>query len=193
MTPRKRKELENRRVLLLQKLQAKEFVETRIRPFIEILQVLEENRVPFKIVRMVNIPPEWKPFMDELLSESPFVLFGLDKVPQADDHMLIHELLDCYPSVHAFRYVPDLQSLPPGTSLRAVAAGRHTGDETIYFSYFAYPFVLEVALSGLTQADETELFNFWHGDAVIFPKNRAWLMAYSLEGEWRYGKKTDAV
>ena len=79
MTPEKRKELEGRRVLLQQKQQATAFVESRVRPFIEILQTLKKNEVDFNIVEFFNISPEWSMFLDEILLGDPFAAFGLNK------------------------------------------------------------------------------------------------------------------
>ena len=189
MTPEKRKELEDRRVLLQQKQEAKEFVESSVRPFVEILQILKESHVQFNIVEFVNVRPEWKIFLDEILSEDPFAAFGLNKVPQVNDNSLINDLLDCYPSTNPFRYVPGLPLMPHGTSLSSIIETDNPGNETVFLSYFAYSFILELPLSDLKQVVETELFNSWNGDVVIFPKKKEWLIAYSLEEEWRYGKK----
>jgi hypothetical protein len=189
MTPEKRKELEVRRALLLQKQQATEFVESRVRPFIEILQTLKKNEVHFNIAGFFDVRPEWTIFFDEILSKDPFAAFGLNNVDRVNDSTLIHALLDSYPSANAFRYVPDLPLLYPDASLRFIIETYNPGNEIVYFFYFSYPFVLELPLSHLKQVDEAELFNCWHGDVVIFPKNKEWLLAYSLEEEWRYGKK----
>jgi hypothetical protein len=120
MTPEKRKLLENRRTLLQQQLQATEFVESSIRPFVEILQILKESHVDFSIIEFVNVREEWKIFLDEILLENPFVSFGLNKIPQSNDNALINDLLDCYPSTNPFRYVPDLPLIPYGTSLKSI-------------------------------------------------------------------------
>jgi hypothetical protein len=188
MTPEKRKELKNRRALLQQQLQATEFVESSIRPFLEILQILKESHVHFNIVEFVNVRPEWKLFLDEILSENPFTAFGLNKVPHSNDNALINDLLEHYPSTNPFRYVPDL-SLMPYETLRSIIETQHREHEMVYLNYLAYPFILELPLSDLKHVDEAELFNFRHEDVVIFPKDMKWLMAYSLEEEWRYGKK----
>lgn len=189
MTPEKRKELEDRRVLLQQKQQAAAFVENHVRPFVDILQTLKKDKVHFNIVEFFNVRPEWTIFFDEILSKDPFAAFGLNKANRVNDSALIHAFLDSYPSAHALRYVPDLPLMYPGASLRFAIETYHPGSEMVYFFYFSYPFVLELPLSHLKQADEAELFNFWHGDVAIFPKNKEWLIAYSLEEEWRYGKK----
>lgn len=189
MTPEKRKQLENRRILLQQQLQATEFVESSIRPFVEILQILKENQVDFNIVEFINVRPEWKIFLDEILSENPFVAFGLNKVPQSNDNALINNLLNRYPSTNPFRYEPDLPLMPYETSLRSIIEMQDWKHEMVYLNYLAYPFILQLPLSDLKSVDEAELFNCWHGDVVIFPKNKEWLIAYSLEEEWRHGKK----
>ena len=191
MTPKKRKELEGRRVLLQQKQQATAFVESRVRPFIEILQTLKKNEVDFNIVEFFNISPEWSMFLDEILLGDPFAAFGLNKANRINNSALIHALLDGYPSHNPLRYVPDLPLIYPDAFLRFIIEADNPYDEMVYIFYFSYPFVLELPLSHLKQVDETELFNFWHGDVAIFPKNKAWLMAYSLEEEWRYGEKNN--
>lgn len=189
MTPQKRKELEDRRTFLQQRLQATAFAEGSIVPFVEILQILKESHVQFGIVEFVNVRREWKIFLDEILSGSPFAAFGLNKVPRSNDNALINALLDRYPSTNPFRYVPGLPLMPYDTSLSSIIETYDAGREIVYFNYFAYPFVLELPLSHLKQVNETELFNSRHEDAVIFPKNKEWLIAYSLEEEWRHGKK----
>jgi hypothetical protein len=184
MTPEKRNELENRRTLLQQQLQATKFVESSIRPFVEILQILKENRVDFSIIKFVNVRPEWKIFLNEILSKNPFATFGLNKVPQSNDNALINDLLERYPSTNPFRYVPDLPLMPYET-LRSIIETQHPKHEMVYLNYLAYPFILELPLVDLRHVDEAELFNFRHEDAVIFPKGMKWLIAYSLEEEWR--------
>ena len=168
-----------------QRLQATEFVESSIRPFLEVLQTLTGGHVQFNLVEFVNVRPEWKIFLDEILSEKLFAAFGLNEVPQSNDNVLINELLDCYPSANPFRYVPDLPLMPYDTSLRSIIETQHREHEMAYLNYLAYPFILELPLSDLKQVNEAELFNFRHGDVVIFPKDRKWLIAYSLEEEWR--------
>ena len=185
MTPEKRKELENRRILLQQQLQATEFVERSIRPFVEILQILKESHVDFNIVEFVNVRPEWKLFLDQILSENPFATFGLSKVPQSNDNALINDLLNRYPSTNPFRYVPDLPLMPYGTSLRSIIETQDWEHEMVYLNYLAYPFVLELPLSDLKHVDEAEMFNFRYEDVVVFPKDMKWLIAYSVEEEWR--------
>jgi hypothetical protein len=152
---------------------------------LEILQILKESHVHFNIVEFVNVRPEWKLFLDEILSENPFTAFELNKVPQSNDNALISELLDCYPSTNPFRYVPDFPLMPYDTSLCSIRETLDPGSEMVYFFYFSYPFILQLPLSHLKQVDEAELFNFRHEDVVIFPKDMEWLIAYSLEEEWR--------
>lgn len=139
MTPEKRNELEDRRTLLQQKLQATAFAESSIRPFVEILQILKESHVQFDITEFVNVRREWKIFLDEILSESPFTTYELNKVPQSNDNILINDLLDRYPSTNPFRYVPNLPLMPCGTSLSTIIEIYDQGGEMVYFNYFSYP------------------------------------------------------
>jgi hypothetical protein len=185
MTPEKRKLLENRRTLLQQQLQATEFVESSIRPFVEILQSLKKSHVQFRIVEFVNVREEWKLFLNKILLENPFAAFGLYKVPQSNDNALVNDLLNRYPSTNPFRYVPDLPLMPYETSLRSIIETQDWEHEIAYLNYLAYPFILQLSLSDLKHVDEAALFNFHHEDVVIFPKDMKWLIAYSLEEEWR--------
>ena len=187
MTPDKRSELESRRILLQQQQQAIDFVESRVRPFVEILQNLQHNKVPFSIVEIFNILPGWKLPLAKLLSQHPFASFGLDKVCWVNENAWIHHLLDRYPSHNPFRYVPGLP-LMAEASLSSITENNDATTGSAYLAYFTYPFVLQIELARLRQADEAVLFTGWHGDAVIFPKNMEWLIAYSLEEEWRFGK-----
>ena len=188
MTPDKRSQLESRRILLQQQQQAIDFVESRIRPFVEILQNLQQNEVPFNIVEIFNILPEWKMPLAKILSQHPFATFGLDKIAWVNESILIHQLLDRYPSANPFRYVPALPLMAGDASLSSILQNIDATPGSVYLSYFTYPFVLQIELAHLRHLDEAELFNAWHGDAVIFPNNMQWLIAYSLEEEWRFGK-----
>lgn len=192
METEKRKELEGRRAALRENLKAREFTGRSLLPFIEILEELVKHQVDFQVVKFVNFRPEWEAFIDEALSEAPFEPFGLAGVPRSEGNPLILGLLDAYPSVNPFRYVPDLPLYPCGTSLASIIE-EHGDAETVYVSYLRYPFILQLGLAELKKTDESQLFNFWHEDVVIFPKDQKWLMAFSLEDEWRYGRQKQAL
>lgn len=189
MTPQKRKELEIRRSKLQEKIEVASFVEKYIHPFVEILQVLKDRQMDFRIATFTNIPSEWNNLLDNTLSENPYALYELNKISRASGNPVIHQLLDHYPGQNAFRYVPDLPLLPPGIGVESFYEIIPSQNDWVYLYYFAYPLLLELYLPDIKKADIEDLFNLWHGDAIIFPKNYEWLLAYSLEEEWRYGKK----
>lgn len=61
--------------------------------------------------------------------------------------------------------------------------------QEVYLYYMRYAILLQVNLHHLSRVASEELFNFYHGDAIIFAENLDWLIAYSLEDEWRAGWK----
>lgn len=60
-------------------------------------------------------------------------------------------------------------------------------NQTVYMYYLQYAPLLQLQLYDLLPVDNENLFNFWHGDVVIFPENHSWLISYSLEEDW-YGE-----
>ncbi len=189
MDQAKRKELEERRTnkQLFHKLQ--EFVSTDIAPALELLNHLQESGSAYKIVRLVNIPREWEPHLFEILSSPKYAAYRFESIPTSFENKLVMEVLDSYPTTNPFRYVPDLPRFEnSNSSVKQIAETLMLEDQEVYLYYFSYALIIQVSLFELLNINTELLFNWWDGDTIIFPSDKKWLIAYSLEEEWYAGK-----
>lgn len=59
-------------------------------------------------------------------------------------------------------------------------------NKKMYVCWLNYAFLIEVDLADFAAKVNNELFTPWHHNVLLFPKNYDWLIAYSLEDEWRF-------
>ena len=62
-------------------------------------------------------------------------------------------------------------------------------NEKAFIYFFNYLPIIESNIKDLLTLDLSEIFTFYHGDALIYPKDLDWLIVYGLEDEWFYTKK----
>lgn len=193
MDKTKRKELEKQRIQLQLFHKVQEFVSGDIDPALELLNKLYESRVLYKIVTLVNILPEWEPHLRETLSGPQYSAYRLENVPTSSENKLVKEVLNKYPTTNPIRYVPDLPQIKASISpVKEITESLKLQDQEVYLYYFQYALIVQVSLFELSGIATESLFNWWHGDTIIFPTNTNWLIAYSLEEEWYAGRRYKA-
>lgn len=177
---------------LQQKLQAQTFFEDKIAPFAELFSVFGKSGVGFQVAAWVGLKEEWHPHLVAKMQELPygFKMEGNNKSVELLDDLFVQ-----YPSLNALRYVPPIEKMEIETSenpLRKIMEHLQLEDTEVYVYFLRYAPLLQMKLYDIFRINQDEMFNFWLGDVVIFPKDKAWLIAYSLEEEWyaallRYG------
>lgn len=189
----RRTTLEQRRRQLQIRQEAQAFVQSDVEPALELLEMLRNKGVNYKIVQMLHVKDDWKETVADTLNRSPYTTYGFEAAHLQEQRLstLLDALFEQYPSTNNFRYVPDLgKSMWQG--LQQVLNELGLADQKVYLYYLSYAFVLELSLSDLARHANVDVFNFWHGDTVIFSEDLSWLIAYSLEEEW-YAVRKDST
>ena len=194
----RREALEGRRRKLQLRLAAEAFVASALQPYVDVLDYLNQHDVDFEIIQLMYTTQEWKPYVQATLQSSIYSRYGF--LPAHGEERGLHEkldkLYDRYPSTNSLRYVPslpkiaDYSSMPPEYSrdgLQQARASLGLPAQRVFLNYLSYAPLIEVSLSDILEHDQEELFNFWHGDVLIFPADLSWLIAFTLEEEWYAG------
>jgi len=199
MQPNKRQELEERRRQLQIKHAADEFVTSSLEPYIEILEHLKKREVAFEVIRLMYLQHDWKPHLENLLNQAPYKSYGFHSahVTCTELGVTMDQLYERYPSINPLRYVPALTKveryrMAPTDQVQNGLAIAVTAlalpDQKVFLYYLKYTPLIEIDLAELSRHADDELFNLWHGDAVIFPADLSWLIAFTLEEEWYAGR-----
>lgn len=189
----RRTTLEQRRRQLQIRQEAQAFVQSDVEPALELLEMLRNKGVNYKIVQMLHVKDDWKETVADTLSQPAYTTYGFEAGHLQEQGMgaLLDALFGQYPSINSFRYVPDLAiSVPQG--LQQVLHELRLTDQKVYLYYLGYAFVMELSLYDLVQHANADIFNPWNGDALIFSNDLSWLIAYSLEEEW-YAVRKDST
>ncbi|HET8809753.1 MAG TPA: hypothetical protein VFM65_05750 [Flavobacteriaceae bacterium] len=186
--PSRKEKLKQLKTALQHKLKAEAFVENSIQPFTEILVLLEQRKIAYALCDLI-IPDKTLllPHLSEALKEPVFQPL-LAHAGNTDAAKNLHNLFERYPSTNALRYVPPVQKLKVPSILKDAIDFLELQNQPVSIYYLRYAPLLKVQLYDLVFDDEDKLFNFWHGDVVIFPENLNWLIAFSLEEEWYAGR-----
>ena len=175
---------------LQQKLKAQAFFEDKIAPFAELFSVFGKSGVGFQVAAWVGLEEEWCPHLSAKMQELPYYFKKEDNSKPVE---LLDGLFEQYPSLNALRYVPPFEKMEIETSenpLRKIVEQLQLEDTEVYVYFLRYAPLLQMKLYDIFRIDQDEMFNFWQGDVVIFPKDKTWLIAYSLEEEWYGGRPT---
>lgn len=191
MPPEKDKRLHNKRDELQLRIRLGEFINAYILPFAAILEELIQLKINFEVVESRCIPLEFHEHLAEPLQKEPLSVHALANLPFNSADPKIDSLMEQFPSVLSLRYQPDLPvfDIDPSNddfALKQLIQKMRLNDTEVFLCYLNMPFVIKTNLTELAERANDEIFNTWQGDAVIFPNNSNWLIAYSLEEEWRY-------
>ena len=189
MNQQRKEELQQKRMLWQKQQEATEFYNSTIAPITELLHVLEAKGSHFSIAGFDGNEKELLPYfttenkqsLRELLNNSD------EEIPKVLDL-----LFQKYPSVNPLRYVPNLPLLGNATHeiplLNEAIESLKLPDQEVYLYYLRYVPVLQLPLYDLLHFTNDDVFDPWHGDLVIFPKDLNWLIALTLESDWYAGK-----
>lgn len=192
MSPDKRRILQEKKEQLRIQIVFDEFVNRSILPFLEVLEALQDLGIGFQVVMLRCVPKEFLGLLSEYFKVGPFLKYNLSQIEISTDDRCIEQLLETYPNTHPLRYVPDLPVVgligdSPAVVFPEIMSINQIETHKVYLCHLKYAFLLEVNLQDLAQNADWTIFNIWEGDAVIFPKDFSWIIAYSLEEEWRFG------
>lgn len=201
MQSEKRRELEELRRQLQQRREAESYVETNVYPYLDVLEYLNQQAVPYKLVQLMYLSEVWHNHVTGIIQAPPYNKYRfpvLTPTEMEDLQWILDHLFNCYPSTNPLRYVP---SLPKWADYRAsspdddrkglekAASSLKLSDQRVYLYYLRYSPIIELSLMDILKHDREDLFNWRHGDAVIFPTDLSWLMAFTLEEEWYAGSR----
>lgn len=167
-------------------LEAIEFAGKSVKPFLEILDEFRVANVRMEQSFMIIPQTEWLPVLQNLFLQEPYNQYDLSSMEKKNDFPLLNLLFEKYPSQNPFRYVPEFHKLAEEFRFKDIVQHFQLKDKSVYFCYLPYAFVVRLNIAEILEADEEALFNPYHGDVVIFPEDVQWLLAYSLEEEWRF-------
>lgn len=193
MTPDQRKKLEEKKANLQLQIQLNEFIQDRINPFIEILEILIALQIKHQVVKLRCIPQKFHQPLKVFIENNPIAKHLPADITITSEDSEIEEILVQYPSANPFRYVSDSPTIGygnlPNEILSELLEAQHLGEEKVFICWLTYAFLVEINLQELSERANTDLFNFWYSDALIFPKDNNWLISFSLEDEWRFKRE----
>ncbi|WP_333887020.1 hypothetical protein [Sphingobacterium siyangense] len=167
-------------------------MENRIVPFLEILDELQNLEIEHSIISFRCIPPEFHELLRRHTQTEALEKYKLAKVEITTEDTTVETVLEKYPSINPFRYVLDASVVGygnlPDEALQEIQETQQFKEEKVFVYWLKYAFLLEIDFKDLVKRANDDLFNSWHDDAVIFPKDYSWLIAYTIEDEWRVDK-----
>ncbi|MGV4413334.1 MULTISPECIES: hypothetical protein [unclassified Chryseobacterium] len=192
MNPDRKNQLLAKRAQLQNRIRFNEFVENRIVPFLEILDELQNLEIEHSIISFRCIPPEFHELLRRHTQTEALEKYKLAKVEITTEDTTVETVLEKYPSINPFRYVLDASVVGygnlPDEALQEIQETQQFKEEKVFVYWLKYAFLLEIDFKDLVKRANDDLFNSWHDDAVIFPKDYSWLIAYTIEDEWRVDK-----
>ncbi len=192
MHPDRRNELLEKRKQLQVRLRFNEFVQYRIAPFFEILDELQRLQIDFTVLVFRCVPQEFHELLRQYNRTEVPAKYNLTQIPITGEDIEVEIALELYPSANPFRYSFDAPVVgyadSPGEVLRHLMQTHRLAEKKVYLCWLQYAFLIKADLKNLAQKATTDLFNPWYSDAVIFPTDFSWLIAYSDKDEWRLGK-----
>lgn len=185
-----RNRLEEKRAELQKRLRFEEFLDERVKPFLEVLGLFKLLDIKYTVLSSRCIPLEFQELFLEYLRSDGLSPNNLRQIPIAGEDAAVETILEIYPSVNPLRYVLDAEIIAfdssPAEALKKIVKNNHLIDDKVSVCFLNYAFILEVHFKELVEKADDELFNTWLGDVLIFPRSSSWLIAYSLEEEWRF-------
>lgn len=195
MENRVRIEIESHRFVMQLLISIKEFVIREIDPYLELLNHLAKKRVPYKVVELTRVVPEWSSYLKVLFSKAPYKSFNFleAQFEFEKSSSLMAEFNNGYPSIQGFYYKPEVSQISSSSNVqdtfRNIITTMCLVDQKVYVYYFKYAVVIEVSLHQLLKVDEDVLFNTRRQDVVVFPSNFEWVIAYAGLNLWYAGYK----
>ncbi|MEQ7801135.1 hypothetical protein ABDJ41_15135 [Pedobacter sp. ASV1-7] len=189
MTAEQQTQLQEKRVQLQIRIRFKEFLKEYITSFLEILDEFQNLEIEYRVLSFRCIPEEFHDLLRENLQIKALVKYQLAQVEITAEDLRFAAILEKYPSANPFRYVLDAPvgyNSQPGEVLQEIMKTHRISEEIVVICWLKYAFLLEININDLAQKTNTGIINTWHGDTIIFPKDYRWLIAYSLEDEWRF-------
>lgn len=195
MTSQRYNQLLEKRAQLQLHIRFNEFVKECISPFVTILEELRRLGIAYRVVELRYGALEFRPLFATLFQTEAFVRNGFSEqnLILDNDDTTIAKLVTKYPTTHSSRYFPNLPVIDvhvedPKTVLQNAIKDYQLSQSEVYICWILYPFVLEVTLDDLAHKATKELFDSWHEDVVIFPKDYRWVLVFhSFESEWLFG------
>ena len=181
--------------IIQNKLRIKHSIETELNPFLEIISFLNQYEIEYQLKNINVFDAEEILLLKEFLQEEKYAFLGIDFFDRIDNLANKPEtILDLYPSTNDFRYVPTINKIATDLENISLDFNRIVDDLNLYnekafIYFFNYLPIIESNIKDLLTLDLSEIFTFYHGDALIYPKDLDWLIVYGLEDEWFYTKK----
>lgn len=107
MNPDRQNQLLAKRAQLQVRIRFNEFVESRIVPFLDILNELRALQIKHRVFSFRCIPQEFHKLLREYLQGETQAKYQLADVTITSEDIVAETILEKYPSAHPFRYVLD--------------------------------------------------------------------------------------
>ncbi|KMQ70355.1 hypothetical protein [Chryseobacterium koreense] len=193
MNPDQRNQLLEKRAQLQIRIRFSEFVTRNIEPFLEVLEELQNSGIKYSVVSFRCIPLEFHELLQAYILKENLAKYKLSDVLITNEDKEVETVLEKYPSENPFRYVLDALVVgygnQPDEVMRELMEQHQLSEKKVLICWLKYAFLLEMDLQDFIQNVNDDFMSGEHGDAVIFPRNHDWLIAYALEDEWRFARK----
>lgn len=185
--------LEEKKKQIQLRIKVDEFIDARLKPWLEIYEIILANNIAHKLVQLDNVSQEEISFWGEKMNSQPFSKFNFDLLTlnTDDEKNIVSQLYDIYPSTYPLRYmpsdiVPSLASDQPNEIIIDFAKQLKVNlDEEVYLMYLYYCPVLKMKLSDIIKHAQL-LYDFPTDDILITSPNFSWIIFRSMEEEWRF-------
>lgn len=179
------------------RIKVDEFIETRLKHWLEIYEIILANHIEHELIQLANIEEEEISFWEKRMAIEPFAKFrfNLDKLTEKN---IFSKLYSIFPSTYPLRFMPS----DIGPSLVSDKAEEIIVDfgqrlkvdleEEVYLMYLYYAPVLKLKLRDII-ANAEELYNFPMDDILIASPSFDWIIFRSMEDEWRFCRSTPKV
>ncbi len=185
--------LEEKKKQIQLRIKVDEFIDARLKPWLEIYEIILANNIAHKLVQLDNVSQEEISFWGEKMNSQPFSKFNFDLLTlnTDDEKNIVSQLYDIYPSTYPLRYMPSdivtsLASGQPNEIIIDFAKQLKVNlDEEVYLMYLYYSPVLKLKLADIIN-NSAALYDFPMDDILIASPDFSWIIFRSMEEEWRF-------
>lgn len=197
MNADKRAELDKKKRNLLLKLQIDEQIQSTIKDYLYLFDILNDNKVFYQIEYLTCENAEQHPLFLEALTSPPLSGYNFQKnvVKLSDSHYVHEKVQHLFPSSLKLRYLPVLENYEKNFGLRSSGfqdAYNLLGveNETVYFFICKYSPVIKLQLKDIVKYQAMFFdVNYLSNDVCIVPLDYRWLIFGSIEDDWGWGFK----
>ncbi len=195
MDEQKRADSQQKKTLLKVRLAIKEKSAQLVAYWYPILEVINQEGVPWKLEYLDCVTGPAFEFWQEELKKSPWNKYDLSpEVVQEREDLYFHDkVLSTYPGTLPLRYLPELSNQfnqpqdPIRITLEKCITALKLPEQPVYFFLSRFSPVLVLPLSDLLRLANDAVLPLFE-DVCITSNHTDWLIFRSMEDEWRFGR-----